>query len=507
MPRQRRLRNQFRPRTDRQQIELACRILENGFFNDLLERAEKEMGDRAYNLGPLSMERNLARVYVGRLNKVRVRPPYVSGMGGEVALAFGDVSAGTLIERYRDAGGAPLPTPLVREHTRAQGYQIFVGYVGVALRYAGRADKLYVETIRPSDLDLFYGDDDPTEPTIVDHHRERMVNGEYTRVVDRYDLTDLDAPRFRVLRAGDDTKPTDDDDVTAQAMPDGWTNEEFWSYYRDAEGKPFHPIVISGHPSRVWENNQLVEGTLSLGVMYTHHNAGIRDSCHAAENVMDLELYGMDSDEETRAAGMPTGPEIMRRWKSIDPERPGQHWQSSPPYDPDVVGRAIRERELMLLSSLGLPVAYERTGGDPTEQERRALEEAIQGHYAECRMLDGRIIQRGCMLLNRIAEIDGAEAGREPLSELPYGVLYREEIDEALETAAIAGGEKPADTALNGAQVQAATEIVQRVAQKQLPRATGVYMLRQFFNIGEAEAETLMGDAGQSFRLPPEAAP
>ncbi len=64
-----------------------------------------------------------------------------------------------------------------------------------------------------------------------------------------------------------------------------------------------------------------------------------------------------------------------------------------------------------------------------------------------------------------------------------------------------AGGEvKAADTALNGAQVTAATGIVERVAMGALPRDSGISMLSEFFNIPKPQAERIMGSVGRSFR-------
>lgn len=71
---------------------------------------------------------------------------------------------------------------------------------------------------------------------------------------------------------------------------------------------------------------------------------------------------------------------------------------------------------------------------------------------------------------------------------------------------------KAQDTALNGAQVTAALEIVAKVAARELPRATGIGMLRMFFNLDDAAAEATMGPVGVSFFAeapspPPAAAP
>lgn len=56
-----------------------------------------------------------------------------------------------------------------------------------------------------------------------------------------------------------------------------------------------------------------------------------------------------------------------------------------------------------------------------------------------------------------------------------------------------------AETALNGAQVTSAMQIVNSVAQGQLPRATGVNMLVEFFQLEPEQAERIMGEVGRGF--------
>ena len=58
-------------------------------------------------------------------------------------------------------------------------------------------------------------------------------------------------------------------------------------------------------------------------------------------------------------------------------------------------------------------------------------------------------------------------------------------------------------TALNGAQVTAAQGIVEAVAAGTLPRATGINMLSNFFNIPLSQAESIMGEVGASFKINP----
>lgn len=72
---------------------------------------------------------------------------------------------------------------------------------------------------------------------------------------------------------------------------------------------------------------------------------------------------------------------------------------------------------------------------------------------------------------------------------------------EGIAAAAVDAGQPASAVALNGAQVQAAQGIITAVAAGQLPRATGVQMLIQFFNIPAEEADKLMGPVGESFRV------
>jgi hypothetical protein len=78
-------------------------------------------------------------------------------------------------------------------------------------------------------------------------------------------------------------------------------------------------------------------------------------------------------------------------------------------------------------------------------------------------------------------------------------VREQERVKAAVDPLAGAGGEavKVADTALNGAQVASAVDIVVKVAQKLLPRDAGVNMLREFQLADDAEA--VMGSVGESF--------
>lgn len=62
-----------------------------------------------------------------------------------------------------------------------------------------------------------------------------------------------------------------------------------------------------------------------------------------------------------------------------------------------------------------------------------------------------------------------------------------------------ATSEPLANTALNGAQVSSALEIVKAVAAEELPRESGVAMIEAFFNMSPEAAEKIMGTVGNGF--------
>jgi hypothetical protein len=56
------------------------------------------------------------------------------------------------------------------------------------------------------------------------------------------------------------------------------------------------------------------------------------------------------------------------------------------------------------------------------------------------------------------------------------------------------------DTAMNGAQVTAAVDVVKAIVLGDIPRETGVMMLSQFFKIDYAAANEMVGEAGKTLK-------
>jgi hypothetical protein len=70
---------------------------------------------------------------------------------------------------------------------------------------------------------------------------------------------------------------------------------------------------------------------------------------------------------------------------------------------------------------------------------------------------------------------------------------------EVVDPVAAPAAETISETALNGAQISSAVEIVAEVAAGRLPRDSGLAMLARFFSLPTVEAERIMGSVGRGF--------
>jgi hypothetical protein len=151
---------------------------------------------------------------------------------------------------------------------------------------------------------------------------------------------------------------------------------------------------------------------------------------------------------------------------------------------------------------------------DDAVEELDAATSALQALASTTRDVASRDILRA--VLESLAEAKGYLTGEEV--EAVTELAGEEEEDaaedeiaapvegaapeESITAAAAATGQPASSVALNGAQVQAAQGIITSVAKGELPRATGVEMLVQFFNMTPEAADSLMGAVGGSFTMP-----
>ncbi len=408
--------------TPEQYVGLVVRIIRNRHARDAFQRANDCLGDRAPRIGPIALGRNVLRSWCTRVCRAYSRPPLVTGLSVELAEALGDQSASVTIEKYAAVGGRPLPTTVIQASQRAQWFQEAGGYAGVRIGWSSRSGRIMLQVVTPDDLECVHASDDPSEPTVIRHRAMRDIDGKPTEVVEEYDLTDLDVPVYRVLSARDHGR-----DLTEVVHGRTFVGDDYLRVWSLADGTPYHPIVLRGHPEHLYDRLQQVEASLIVPVRWTAWGSGCDFASHPGRNVRGLQLAGMSSDTDGARTGLADGPEVINQWVDIDPEQPGDHWQDAPAFDPLIIGRAVGLYETMALSMIDLPLQLEASGGEPTAREQEAQEEAIRGTFPECRRFDSELLRRCAALANRLPTVDGDD-----IPEGPYGLLYRGEVDQIL---------------------------------------------------------------------------
>jgi hypothetical protein len=450
-------------RTPRQQADLAVRILDGRHRDDVIESMVRRLGrSRSNAIGIPDMSRNTLSSYAGRLAVAFGHPPpLVTGLSAEYAALLGDASAFVTVEKYALVKGRPLPTDVAQALGLAQRYWIGASWAGAYIRWVERHQRLAVEAVPPSQLDVRYLSHDPLEPTIVRRiayrHPQNGAGMALVETWDEWDLTDMEAPIYRVRGAQIDNgsgsmeyapaPPLDIKELKGDAYP--------WRY---DSGIPFCPIVIGGDPSRPHVTDGAIEGTLWVCVKWSIFSAAMADAGFPQRNVNGLRLVGQDSSTATGNEGIAVGPETVLRWENTDPDRPGSFHQWAPGFDPEVVGRAAREYEAGVLQMLGLPTSMEQTGGAPTDLEAERLEYMVRQQYPMARRVAVEVLRRGAAILRSMSEAGDGPPGQPP-SEQGYGVLFGEEVAQALAAVAPAvetqreegdthgpAGDSPADT-------------------------------------------------------------
>lgn len=122
--------------------------------------------------------------------------------------------------------------------------------------------------------------------------------------------------------------------------------------------------------------------------------------------------------------------------------------------------------------------------------------------------IDGTDI-RNKLIADKFSGYNGLETEEDQTSIKPDE--FEDEMAAGERTVLPASGKEPANLssvqvnkqqdALNGAQITSMVAIVQAVAAGTLPRNSGVAMLMAAFTIDETKADSIMGDAGQGFKI------
>ncbi len=418
-------------RSPHEETALRVRILDGKHIQDVSQKLHDELGtQRVKELGPLDMSRNPLEAWTRRIGKAYIAtPPMITGLGPELAFAIGDQSAFTTVDKYALLDARPMPTRMQLVSHQALVYRIGCNYSAVGIGYSTKSKRPFLFAIAPDDVDVIYASDDPLRPTVIRHRLTREVDGEPQTTVDVYDLTNEDFPTYRTYLNTSST------DITQKVHGQTYEGDDYWWRYSD--GRPFHRIIVGGDPREPFRGVEMVELTLKICMFYTHFGGGIRDAGHPQRNVRGLKLVGEDSQTDPNgdgqgATGISASQSTVLRWIQIEDDDRGDHWQDEPGADLNTMFRAIQGYEQApVATALGLGLDYTSVGGEPTAHEVAATEELIAATYPGCRGSDVLILRRTAAVMNRAAEDRGEESN---VPESGYGILYRQEVAEALET-------------------------------------------------------------------------
>ncbi len=329
--------------------------------------------------------------------------------------------------------------------------------------------------------------------------------------------------------------------------------------YTDSAGDRVLPYILyhaSRTGDRLWDYmamREVFEGSLNLAVGNSHHLHLMKDASWPQRYSVNAKPVGgapVDTDTQaTRHQVVTDAATLLVMESETDESQSIMVGQWAAGSDVESFQRTLESRATQLAQDAGVPAGdVQRMGGTArsgyaiamSNEGKREAQKQFAPQFARA---DAELVALSAILLNRTTGTNYPESGYEivyqeiPLSpqELEarrthaielldrklmtdaqaYAYIHNtsqaqaaQDLDsmkeaervaaEEVEANAIASGspDSPAqDTALNGAQVGAAVEIVARVARGELTKRSADAMLRQFFNLSPPAAAAILADA------------
>ena len=287
--------------------------------------------------------------------------------------------------------------------------------------------------LRSVPVDLVFIESDiqsPDEPIRVTEARVRSIaRGGKARdrwTWDVVDISDAADPTYRVLLPPADPNSNDDpEDITEEILGGEFDGPAFpWRI----EGVPVLPYLLyharrTGRLWDPWRNSELVEGTLRVGVYYTHLGFLIRDCAHPQRWLADAVIDG--TEEKGSGAGkrkeVHVNPASILTLRStgVGGIQSGQ-WEAGA--DPERVQLTIREYERSILLDAGLETDDTQRNGAPQSGwaialKRSSVREKQMEMEPNFRQVDEFMMSLAAALLN-----EHEAAG---LPESGWSITYR----------------------------------------------------------------------------------
>ena len=397
----------------------ARRILYGQWADDLRRRLTEEIGStRAQVVAFADVSHNTLLSICDSLAQSYVRPPIITNPAPADAL----LGTGGALDR---SGYYALMSRVERDL-----YALREILINVTVSPDG---DLNLRPVAPDHV-VAHADPRTGRPNEIAELRLRIVDGDPVWAYDVYSIRDPEFPVFHVVGAGGDRKGKDLTFEIAGTPPLGGAAYP----YRDSEGVPVLPYTFyhAQKTARLFDAyafSDLVDGTMSLGVLYSY----LRHICRAASwphrCSIGLEPAGLSPQQDGRLRESITVPSSLLLMTTTEGfEGQGFLYQFNAGASTSELMDTIGRYERGLVASAGVPAAdFQRISGDPksgyaislTREGLREMQRRIQPQL----MGDGYNGDTGLMrlcaiMLNRYAEGQGESLD---LPELGYDVSYQ----------------------------------------------------------------------------------
>ena len=374
---------------------LARRILYGRWAPDLEHRLSQQISHvRREAWGTLDLSANLYRAIWDSLATLYDRWPIVSHEG--------DISE--LQEQLTQAGLWALMARVQRDTLGLREMHVRVDIPGDRLVYRPVPPDLVISKASP---------DQPDRPVIIKESRLRTTKA--GRTIWAYDVLDVSNPERPMYKVQAADQGAADLSEEFLGVPGGLVDDAY--PYRRSSGVPILPYATyhaakTGKLYDPWSTRELVEGTLNIGVYYTHLSHVIRSAAWRQRYIVDLEFMGLETrddngDGRARSA-LVADPATVLALRST-PDAAGQPQVGSwdMPADPAAFIETISQYERRLVSMAGInPADVSSPSHDPRSGyaiavSRDAQRQAQQRYEPQFRDGDLQNLEISAVLLNR----------------------------------------------------------------------------------------------------------
>lgn len=384
---------------------LARRILYGRWHQDLERRLKEQISHvRREAWGTLDLSANLYRAIWDSLATLYDRWPIVSN----------EQDIELLNAQLTEAGLWALMARVQRDT---------LGLREMHVRADAPGGRLVFRPVPPDLVASKASADIPDQPVRIEESRLRTTaQGRTIWTFDVLDVSNPKEPIYQVVSGNKDRQDLSEDFLGTKG---GLTGDAYT--YRRSDGTPVLPYATyhaakTGKLYDPWSTRELVEGTLNVGVYYTHLSHVIRSAAWRQRYAVDVEIQGLDTRDESGdgrgRSAVVADPATVLMFRSIA-DAAGQPQVNSwdMPADPSAFIETISKYERRLVSMAGInPADVSSPSHDPRSGyaiavSRDSQRQAQQRYEPQFRDGDLQLLELSAILLNRATDAGLPESG------------------------------------------------------------------------------------------------